>query len=451
MKSISEQQLKSLGQVSRRLIVSIVLCMSFAILWAVPLLSTAAENNQSINQNTASKLFEQYKQQVYQVRVIDLASGDKSSIGSGFVISKTGLLATNFHVVADFIIHPEKYRLEYIAHDGSTGNITLLDIDVVHDLAIGKLDVNSDQYLQLNLTESAQGHHIYSMGNPHDLGMTIIQGIYNGYVKSSRYKKILFSGSLNSGMSGGPALDQNGQVIGVNVAKGGEQLSFLVPTYYLKMLLDRVQKTDSKVGNIPSSFESSIFQALYDDQAQYYDKLLQKEWPLEDFMNLKLPKKIDDSFNCWGDSEEDKDIPYQTVYQSCRSTDSIYLSRDLKTGGIFYSFEWISSDTLNQMQFYKLLESFFYHRRLGNVREKEDSTKYSCHTNFIELNDHQWKASTCMRAYTEYRGMFDVSLVVASVDKANEGLVLKSTATGVSQGNALRFLSKFMENLHWKP
>ena len=55
------------------------------------------------------------------------------------------------------------------------------------------------------------------MGNPHDLGMTIIEGTYNGLIQTSRFQKILFSGSLNSGMSGGPAMDDKGRVIGVGV------------------------------------------------------------------------------------------------------------------------------------------------------------------------------------------------------------------------------------------
>ena len=77
----------------------------------------------------------------------------------------------------------------------------------------------------------AQGERIYSLGNPLDVGFAVIEGTYNGLVERSFYPTIFFAGSLNPGVSGGPTLDGQGAVIGVNVAarRDGEQVSFLVP------------------------------------------------------------------------------------------------------------------------------------------------------------------------------------------------------------------------------
>ncbi len=54
------------------------------------------------------------------------------------------------------------------------------------------------------------------------------EGTYNGLVQRSFYPRIFFGGALNPGMSGGPALDDAGQVVGVNVSKrlDGDLLSF---------------------------------------------------------------------------------------------------------------------------------------------------------------------------------------------------------------------------------
>ncbi|MDX1735908.1 MAG: serine protease, partial [Halioglobus sp.] len=82
---------------------------------------------------TASDLFNATQALVYQVRVIDVGSGDKYGIGSGFAVSAGGLVATNFHVVSSFVHEPEKYRLELVRHDGTVEAVRLVSTDVIHD------------------------------------------------------------------------------------------------------------------------------------------------------------------------------------------------------------------------------------------------------------------------------------------------------------------------------
>ena len=64
------------------------------------------------------------------------------------------------------------------------------------------------------------------MGNPHDLGMSIVEGTYNGLLEKSLYRKIHFSGALNGGMSGGPALSRSsGKLVGLNHGFGQSSTS----------------------------------------------------------------------------------------------------------------------------------------------------------------------------------------------------------------------------------
>jgi Trypsin-like peptidase domain len=60
--------------------------------------------------------------------------------GTGFAVAPDGVLLTNYHVVAEQVQFPEKYRLEYYTPEGRTGKITVLAIDVLHDLAVVKAD-----------------------------------------------------------------------------------------------------------------------------------------------------------------------------------------------------------------------------------------------------------------------------------------------------------------------
>ena len=100
---------------------------------------------------------------------------------------------------------------------------------------------------------------MYSLGNPLDVGFAVIEGNYNGLVERSFYPQIFFAGSLSGGMSGGPALDQEGRVIGVNVARrvDGEQVSFLVPGPLASALLARAARRSRWAGAAwPSSWRS---------------------------------------------------------------------------------------------------------------------------------------------------------------------------------------------------
>ena len=58
--------------------------------------------------------FSDLKQSILQVRVIDIASGSKSAIGSGFVVDSNGLVATNYHVVEQKVSKPDKFRVQYL-------------------------------------------------------------------------------------------------------------------------------------------------------------------------------------------------------------------------------------------------------------------------------------------------------------------------------------------------
>jgi serine protease Do len=399
----------------------------------------------SYAQSTASKLFKQLKQQVYQIRVVDIESGDKNTIGSGFQISKKGLLATNFHVVSSYVHEPKKFRLEYVTHDGSTGDIELLDIDVIHDLAIIKIKPLQKKYFKFNLKALSKGDRIYSMGNPHDLSMLIIEGNYSGRLQESRYKKILFSGSLNPGMSGGPAFDGKGKLIGVNVAKGGEQLSFLVPVTRLNILLKRVQKK-GKAKNL----QKVIKAALLKDQEKFYSKILAKKWKSEDLGDVSISAKLDESLKCWGHTVDKDDLRYKGVHKHCRSEDRIYINNDIYSGSFSYDYEWITTDELNRFQFYYQLEKRFKQTSMSNAYDKKNITNYICDSHFVTISNHSWKVSTCMREYKKYRGLYDVLLLLTSVDLNDKALLMKAGMSGVSKNNGMKFIKQFLQEVKWK-
>lgn len=399
---------------------------------------------QTAAQTTAKFLFENKQGLVSQIRVIDIASGDKYGIGSGFTINALGQLATNFHVVSAYVHEPDKYRLEIVSSDGVVGDLELVALDVIHDLAIVDSGQSVTRHLTLSERGLSKGERIYSMGNPHDLGMTIIEGTFNGLVENSRYRSILFSGSLNAGMSGGPALNKDGEVIGVNVSKGGEQLSFIVPVEHLFALL-----VGSINGMEVKSFEEEISKALMADQQQFYQALLDAPLIEKQMGKLVIPGKLIESLRCWGHTADEEDIKYEAVHQHCKSEDEIFISGSLYVGNFNYDVELVRTEELNRFQFYNLLEKRFEHRGFYNANDRDDVTDYGCHSDMVNMESGSWKVSTCLRGYKRYGELYDASMIMVSMEYPDYAAIVKVGATGISSGNAFAIFRRIMGAVEW--
>ena len=198
---------------------------------------------------TAQAIYADARPRLLQIRTLVQSAGSQSSIGSGFVVSADGFAMTNYHVVSQYALEPATYRLEYAAPDGSRGALRVHAIDVANDLAVLQLDRTGLPFFEFDARAVGgtlpKGERLFAMGNPLDLGFTIVEGTYNGLVEKSYNERIHFSGALNPGMSGGPTVTDNGRVAGVNVAKqiGGDLVSFLVPARHAVALIERARQS----------------------------------------------------------------------------------------------------------------------------------------------------------------------------------------------------------------
>src|SRR5689334_13907284 len=197
--------------------------------------------------STAEAVYAQSRPRLLQIRTLVQSAGGQATIGSGFVVSEHGFALTNYHVVSQYALEPATYRLEYVAPDGTSGPLKLHAIDVANDLAVVQLDRTGLPWFAFDerAVKGAlpKGERLFAMGNPLDLGFTIVEGTYNGLVDKSYNERIHFSGALNPGMSGGPTVTVGGRIAGVNVAKqiGGDLVSFLVPARHAAALLARAE------------------------------------------------------------------------------------------------------------------------------------------------------------------------------------------------------------------
>ena len=412
----------------------------------------------NLRADQAEEVFEQFHDRIYQILVINKASDTKVVIGSGFQIGAEGILATNFHVVADFIHHPDKYELQYLDYENKTGNLSVVDVDVISDLALVKQttqDISRSTALKLAEQAVSQGEEIYALGNPHDLGMTVVPGTYNAAVSHSFYERLLFSGSLNPGMSGGPTLNRRGEVVGVNVATAGNQISFLVPLAKIRGLLENYQESNSV------DLKQRIREQLSASQEKMFSQLLAAEWPKKSLGQTTVLGEMEHFVRCWGRHEdEDPKQKYRAINIDCSSNERIFLSSNFTTGHLQYEFYWFETEELNSFQFYNVYSGYNRGARAVNYAREEDVTEFKCHEDFVADKTHSSedgdgaspvvvKATLCARAYKQYSGLFDLLFIGATVHDSGRALVSHFSIAGIDKEHGLAFARKFMEQVTW--
>src|SRR5690606_12721451 len=125
--------------------------------------------------------------------------------GTGFAVGDQGFIVTNYHVVSEAVLHPRRFRLEYLTSDGRRGRLRVHAVDVRNDLAVLKPQEDlALPPLRVRTDIPRPGARAYSIGFPLNLGLTITEGVANGVVASGFEQRIHYTGAINSGMSGGP-------------------------------------------------------------------------------------------------------------------------------------------------------------------------------------------------------------------------------------------------------
>ena len=140
-----------------------------------------------------------------QIRTLVKGRASQSSVGSGFVVSADGLIVSNFHVIADAALKPDRHDLVYVTTDGREAPLAIVEIDVQHDLALLRAaDKPARTFDVLGFRPAdeplAQGERIYSLGMPLDVGFAVVQGTYNGFVARSFHPQIFFGGAMSAGV-----------------------------------------------------------------------------------------------------------------------------------------------------------------------------------------------------------------------------------------------------------
>lgn len=412
---------------------------------------------QELPQDIAEKTMSAHGASIFKVRIVNIKSAETSVYGTGFFIDDGHILATNYHVASLAVLEPENYRA-VIDVDGEEHPLRIVAVDVVHDLAILQSE-REFPALSLSHRPPSKGVKLYSIGNPHSLGMTVVEGNYNGLVDDRFLDRVHFSGALNSGMSGGPALNARGKVVGVNVATSGNQIGFLVPVQKLETLLDQgkallLDKDDE--GNIayPSSeqFKAAMGEQIGATTGQMLADILSENWSLEALGDAKVIGKVHQNMECWGNSDDDEKQRYSYVRKGCNNGINIFVNSGLTTGFIEYESWVLDAPTWPSSAFYRRLNRMFDDFRFGNRASKDDVENNQCISDIVARDGELFKRNLvfCLRPYKEFSGLYDVFFVSMSLDKTHQALFEHFTLSGVVKDDAQAFLARFIQQAGWQ-
>ncbi len=185
---------------------------------------------------TPEELYESVAAAVVELEVRD-RSGDLLCTGTGFFVDDSGTLVTNAHVVladgAAFVVARLFDETQLYIDKVSA-------VDKENDLAIVDVAIDGNEFVRLAIEPPQVGARVFAVGNPIGLRRTLSEGLVSGVREIDDQRSLIqTSAPISSGSSGGPLLEEKGNVIGVTTLElvVGQNLNFAVPAAAIQELL----------------------------------------------------------------------------------------------------------------------------------------------------------------------------------------------------------------------
>ena len=386
---------------------------------------------------------------VVQIRGFFHTSESSAFHGSGFAVDDGRRIVTNYHVVAQAVLHPRQYRLEYLASDGRTGPLHILAIDVRNDLAIVAAEGLELPPLRLRSEIPAQGERAWSIGFPLNLGLTITEGVANGLVEDSIVQRVHYTGAINGGMSGGPALDRRGRVYGVNVSvvSGRQLVGFIVPAMHIPSLLARArepmdqslsaQQLRQRVTAQVLAYEAEVLEARPDSAGT------------QTVQGYALPTQISPHIECSTIDESSPHVLVSVETVSCWIPALIRVQQGVHVAGLSMRHRILQSEGLHPLQFERQVNDLAAApRRAGSATHV---APFACRDALVSLDGFDARISTCVRQYRLFAGLYDFDLTVVSIDDESQALVSRLALQGVSFDTGKSAMEHYLGALQWRP
>ena len=389
------------------------------------------------------------RESVVQIRGFFHGSESSAFHGSGFAAEDGRRIVTNYHVVAQAVLYPQQYRLEFLASDGRTGLLHVLAIDVPNDLAVVAADDLELPTLKLRTGIPDQGERAWSIGFPLDLGLTITEGVANGLVENSIEQRIHYTGAINGGMSGGPALDRRGRVYGVNVSvvTGRQLVGFVVPAKHIPALVARAKEP------LEQTFSALQLRQRVAAQVRAYGAEVLEAPPdtagTQVVRGYVLPTQISRHLECSTFDERGRHVRVRVETISCRIPSRLLVQGGVYAAGLSLQHRILRSAGLHPLQFERQVNRVA--ASASRAGAASHVAPFACHDGLVSLDGFDARISTCVRQYRLFAGLYDFDITVVGIDDTSEALVSRLALQGVAFETGERMLERYLGVLQWKP
>ena len=221
--------------------------IALANLWLQPAASVFADDNAPPAGVDIAEVYRSVSPSVVSIEIL-ISSSERAS-GAGFVVDKNGHIVTNAHVVEDAL------HILVVFHDGAEASAELIGNDSLLDIAVIKVNAAPLRLKPVtygNSEDLAIGQSVLAIGNPFGLEGTLTTGIISGLDRditlhdgSTMRGAIQTDAALGRGNSGGPLINQAGEVVGVNTAaytglSGTSNFGFAIPSNLVQRISENM-------------------------------------------------------------------------------------------------------------------------------------------------------------------------------------------------------------------
>ena len=211
-----------------------------------------------IAEKNAEDIFEEFKEAI--VTIGGETKDGKFGFGSGFLISPSGLIVTNYHVIE---------KMDKLAIAVLKSTTQLFDVNLIvaedpeKDIAVLKIGGQNFSYIVMGDSDLMKvGQKVFAIGNPEGYTNTISEGIISQMREfESGIELFQITAPISQGSSGGALFNDKGEVIGITnmINWYGQNINFAIPINYVKDLLDISYSTENSIGDLTQCSSGCYF------------------------------------------------------------------------------------------------------------------------------------------------------------------------------------------------
>ena len=182
-------------------------------------------------------------------------------------------------------------------------------------------------------------------------------------------------------------------------------------------------------------------------QALLTERFMQQGWRPSMHPRYAVPVPVDRFMRCWGSSQTSESGGLSHERTDCAMDTRIFVG-EFTTGSLRTSYQSYDGKTLGRLRFARRYGDLFAADSVDLLSSRHQ-TKPQCKEDYIERSGLPLRAVVCLRAYKKLPGLYDASVLVATVDHPTSGVQGRFDIEGVSYANAMKLTRHYLEAYGW--